>query len=80
MKRFLIFVSAHLFLFLLVVAYQAQAETSDGTQEAYKGGKGKPSGQSGCSEYGSKYHRSDWCRTIQNSDPPKNVRFVNTSP
>ena len=26
MKRFLIFVSAHLFLFLLVIAYQAQAE------------------------------------------------------
>ena len=26
MKRFLIFVSAHLFLFLLVIAYQAQAD------------------------------------------------------
>ena len=26
MKRFLIFISLHLFLFLLVIAYQAQAE------------------------------------------------------
>ena len=26
MKRFLIFVSAHLILFLMVIAYQAQAE------------------------------------------------------
>jgi len=29
MKRFLIFVSAHLFLFLLVIAYQAQAEEEE---------------------------------------------------
>ena len=29
MKRFLIFVSAHLFLFLLVIAYQAQADDEE---------------------------------------------------
>ena len=29
MKRFLIFVSAHLFLFLLVIAYQAKADDEE---------------------------------------------------
>jgi len=34
MKRFLIFISLHLFLFLLVIVYQAQA--SEWTIEKYK--------------------------------------------
>ena len=36
MKRFIIFVSAHLFLFLLVIAYQAQAE-EEWTIDKFKG-------------------------------------------
>ena len=36
MKRFLIFVSAHLFLFLLVIAYQAQADHEEWTIDKYE--------------------------------------------
>ena len=36
MKRFLIFVSAHLFLFLLVIAYQAQADDEEWTIDKYE--------------------------------------------
>ena len=36
MKRFLIFISLHLFLFLLVVAYQAQADDEVWTIDKYK--------------------------------------------
>ena len=36
MKRFLIFVSAHLFLFLLVIAYQAQADDEEWTIDQFK--------------------------------------------
>ena len=35
MKRFLIFVSAHLFLFLLVIAYQAQADHEEWTIDQF---------------------------------------------
>ena len=35
MKRFLIFVSAHLFLFLLVIAYQAQADDEEWTIDQF---------------------------------------------
>ena len=36
MKRFLIFVSAHLFLFLLVIAYQAQADDEEWNINRYE--------------------------------------------
>jgi len=36
MKRFLIFVSAHLVLFLLVIAYQAQADDEEWTIDKYQ--------------------------------------------
>ena len=36
MKRFLIFVSAHLFLFLLVIAYQAQADDEEWTIDQFE--------------------------------------------
>ena len=36
MKRFLIFISLHLFLFLLVIAYQAQANDEEWTIDKYK--------------------------------------------
>ena len=36
MKRVLIFVSAHLFLFLLVIAYQAQADHEEWTIDKYE--------------------------------------------
>ena len=36
MKRFLIFISLHLFLFLLVIAYQAQADDEEWTIDKYK--------------------------------------------
>ena len=36
MKRFLIFISLHLFLFLLVFAYQAQADDEEWTIDKYK--------------------------------------------
>ena len=36
MKRFLVFISLHLFLFLLVVAYQAQADDEEWTIDKYK--------------------------------------------
>jgi hypothetical protein len=36
MKRFLVFISLHLFLFLLVVAYQAQADEEEWTIDRYE--------------------------------------------
>ena len=36
MKRFLVFISLHLFLFLLVIAYQAQADDEEWTIDKYK--------------------------------------------
>jgi hypothetical protein len=36
MKRFLVFISLHLFLFLLVIAYQAQADDEEWTIDRYK--------------------------------------------
>ena len=36
MKRFLIFISLHLFLFVLVIAYQAQADDEEWTIDKYK--------------------------------------------
>ena len=36
MKRFLVFISLHLFLFLLVIAYQAQADHEEWTIDKYK--------------------------------------------
>ena len=36
MKRFLIFISLHLFLFLLVIAYQAQADEEEWTIDRYE--------------------------------------------
>ena len=36
MRRFFIFVSLHLFLFLLVIAYQAQANDEEWTIDKYK--------------------------------------------
>ena len=35
-KRFLVFISLHLFLFLLVIAYQAQADDEEWTIDKYK--------------------------------------------
>ena len=35
MKRFLVFISLHLFLFLLVIAYQAQADDEEWTIDKY---------------------------------------------
>ena len=37
MKRFVIFISLHLFLFLLVIAYQAQADEEEWTIDRFKG-------------------------------------------
>ena len=36
MKRFLVFISLHLFLFLLVIAYQAQADDEEWTIDRNK--------------------------------------------
>ena len=36
MKRFLVFISLHLFLFLLVIAYQAQADDEEWTIDKYR--------------------------------------------
>ncbi len=36
MKRFLVFISLHLFLFLLVIVYQAQADDEEWTIDKYK--------------------------------------------